>query len=174
VLQLWHPGGNTTTILWIIPCAAYTLADSDPAGAVELLAWAFAYPDTALSWVRQWPLLDRLRAQLHTALGSDSYRAHWETGQALSFDAINTSLQQKFRADLEVEANAAQPRLLTARECEILRLIAAGMTNPQIAARLVIGPGTVKTHTLNIYRKLEVANRTQAIIRAQDLGLLHV
>ena len=48
------------------------------------------------------------------------------------------------------------------------------VTNPQIAAQLVIGAGTVKTHTLNIYRKLEVANRTQAIVHAQELGLLHV
>ena len=46
------------------------------------------------------------------------------------------------------------------------------MTNPQIAGRLVIGAGTVKTHTLNIYRKLEVANRTQAIVRAREAGLL--
>lgn len=45
------------------------------------------------------------------------------------------------------------------------------MTNPQIAAQLVIAAGTVKTHTLSIYRKLEVANRTQAIIRAQEFGL---
>jgi len=52
-------------------------------------------------------------------------------------------------------------------------LMAAGMTNPQIAAQLVIAAGTVKTHTLTIYRKLEVANRTQAILRAQELGLLH-
>jgi ATP/maltotriose-dependent transcriptional regulator MalT len=55
---------------------------------------------------------------------------------------------------------------------EILGLMAAGMTNPQIAAQLVIGGGTVKTHTLHIYRKLEVANRTQAIVRAQALGFL--
>src|SRR5262245_12292727 len=64
-------------------------------------------------------------------------------------------------------------RHLTAREREILGLMAAGMTNPQIAAQLVIGAGTVKTHTLNIYRKLEVANRTQAVVYAQQLGLLH-
>jgi ATP/maltotriose-dependent transcriptional regulator MalT len=61
---------------------------------------------------------------------------------------------------------------LTARENEILGLLAAGMTNPQIAAQLIIGAGTVKTHTLNIYRKLDVANRTQAIVRAQEWGLL--
>jgi ATP/maltotriose-dependent transcriptional regulator MalT len=62
--------------------------------------------------------------------------------------------------------------LLTAREREILALIAMGKSNPQLAAQLIIGAGTVKTHTLNIYRKLEVANRTQAIVRAQELGLL--
>jgi DNA-binding CsgD family transcriptional regulator len=59
-----------------------------------------------------------------------------------------------------------QHYFLTAREREILSLMAAGKTNPQIAAQLIIGAGTVKTHTLNIYRKLEVANRTQAIVRA--------
>jgi len=72
------------------------------------------------------------------------------------------------------DAGAQAPHhFLTAREREILGLMAAGMTNPQIAARLVIGAGTVKTHTLNIYRKLEVANRTQAIVRAQELGILN-
>ncbi len=73
---------------------------------------------------------------------------------------------------IHAAAEASQQRLLTAREREILGLMAAGMTNPQIAAQLIIGAGTVKTHTLNIYRKLEVANRTQAILCAQKLGLL--
>jgi LuxR family maltose regulon positive regulatory protein len=50
--------------------------------------------------------------------------------------------------------------------------MASGMTNPQIASQLVIGVGTVKTHALNIYRKLEVANRIQAILCAQEKGLL--
>jgi len=49
---------------------------------------------------------------------------------------------------------------------------AVGDSNPQIADELVIGAATVKTHTLNIYRKLDAANRTQAIVRAQELGLL--
>ena len=67
---------------------------------------------------------------------------------------------------------ASRQHLLTAREREILGLMAAGMTNPQIAAQLVIAAGTVKTHTLTIYRKLEVANRIQAVVCAQKLGLL--
>ena len=73
---------------------------------------------------------------------------------------------------IHVAAEVSRQHLLTAREREILGLMAGGMTNPQIALQLVIGAGTVKTHTLNIYRKLAVANRTQAIVRAQALGLL--
>ena len=97
---------------------------------------------------------------------------HWEQGKALTFDTINTYLHHAFRAASDAGTEAAHQQLLTAREREILGLMAAGMTNPQIAAQLMIGAGTVKTHTLNIYRKLEVANRTQAIVRAQELGLL--
>src|SRR6185295_11376458 len=42
VLQLAYPDGNTATIMWIVPCVAYTLAETHPEQAVELLAWAFA------------------------------------------------------------------------------------------------------------------------------------
>jgi predicted ATPase/DNA-binding CsgD family transcriptional regulator len=172
VLQLSYPDGNATTIMWIVPCVAYTLTETDPEQAVELLAWVFAYSDTALSWVRHWPLFDRLQARLHAMMDRDSYNMHWEKGKALTFDTITTYLQQEFRIASDAGAEASQQQRLTAREREILRLMAAGMTNPQIAAQLVIGAGTVKTHTLNIYRKLEVANRTQAIVRAQELGFL--
>ncbi len=61
---------------------------------------------------------------------------------------------------------------LTAREREILRLLALGRSNPEIAATLVVAAGTVKAHTNSIYRKLDVANRTQAVVRARELGLL--
>ncbi|MEO7911950.1 MAG: tetratricopeptide repeat protein [Roseiflexaceae bacterium] len=172
VLQLSHPDGNTASIMWIMPCVAYTLAETDPEQAVELLGWIYAHSNTALEWVRHWPLLNRLQAQLHEMIGSAAYQLHWETGQAHSFDTINTYLQTEFRTISEAGAEVTPQQLLTAREREILGLLSAGMTNPQIATQLVIGAGTVKTHTLSIYRKLDVANRTQAIIRAQEQGLL--
>jgi LuxR family maltose regulon positive regulatory protein len=61
---------------------------------------------------------------------------------------------------------------LSERELEVLQLIAEGLTNPEIASRLFLALNTVKGHTRNIYGKLNVHSRTQAIARAQALGLL--
>jgi LuxR family maltose regulon positive regulatory protein len=61
---------------------------------------------------------------------------------------------------------------LSERELEVLQLVAEGLTNPEIASRLFLSLHTVKTHTHNIYGKLNVRNRTEAVARAQVLGLL--
>ncbi|HWT78780.1 MAG TPA: LuxR C-terminal-related transcriptional regulator, partial [Candidatus Methylomirabilis sp.] len=62
--------------------------------------------------------------------------------------------------------------LLTGRELEVLRLIEAGCSNQEIALKLVIALGTVKRHTVNIFNKLDVTSRTQAVARARELGLI--
>lgn len=61
---------------------------------------------------------------------------------------------------------------LSKRELEVLQLIAAGRSNEEVAAELFIAVSTVKTHLINIYGKLEVRRRTQAIARARQLRLL--
>jgi LuxR family maltose regulon positive regulatory protein len=61
---------------------------------------------------------------------------------------------------------------LSERELEVLELIAEGLTNQEIASRLFISLNTVKVHTRNIYGKLGVHHRTQAVARSQELGLL--
>ncbi len=61
---------------------------------------------------------------------------------------------------------------LSERELEVLQLIAKGLTNPEIASRLFLSPHTVKVHAHNIYGKLGVHNRTQAVTRARTLGVL--
>jgi LuxR family maltose regulon positive regulatory protein len=61
---------------------------------------------------------------------------------------------------------------LSEREMEVLRLIALGRTNQEIAHQLIVARGTVKAHTASIYRKLDVDNRTAAVARARQLGLL--
>jgi DNA-binding CsgD family transcriptional regulator len=58
------------------------------------------------------------------------------------------------------------------REFEVLELLAAGRSNKEISAKLNVSPNTVKTHVANLYGKLEVRRRTEAILRARELGML--
>jgi DNA-binding NarL/FixJ family response regulator len=60
---------------------------------------------------------------------------------------------------------------LTEREREVLRLIALGLNNTAIAERLTLSPKTVSNHISNIFNKLQVADRAEAIVRARDAGL---
>ena len=61
---------------------------------------------------------------------------------------------------------------LSERELEVLALIAEGLSNREIAETLYLTVGTVKVHASNIYNKLDVGNRTEAVARARELGLL--
>jgi LuxR family maltose regulon positive regulatory protein len=61
---------------------------------------------------------------------------------------------------------------LSDRELDVLQLIAAGLTNREVASRLFLSLNTVKAHTRNIYGKLNVHSRTQAVARSRELGLL--
>ncbi|MHB9033203.1 MAG: LuxR C-terminal-related transcriptional regulator [Anaerolineae bacterium] len=66
--------------------------------------------------------------------------------------------------------NLAEP--LSQRELEVLHLMALGKSNPEIARQLYLAPGTIKAHAAAIYRKLDVANRTEAVAHARELGIL--
>jgi DNA-binding NarL/FixJ family response regulator len=70
------------------------------------------------------------------------------------------------------DASQALVDPLSTRELEILRLLAGGATNREIALQLFIAEGTVKNHVTNIFSKLDVTDRTRAAIKARELGLL--
>lgn len=93
-------------------------------------------------------------------------------GQALFGPAIATRLMQYFK---ELSAKPAVSDSLfpelTDRELELLRLIAQGLNNQEIAHKLVLSPKTVRNHITNIFSKLQVADRAQAIVRAREAGL---
>jgi len=93
-------------------------------------------------------------------------------GEALFGPAIAKRLMNFFAAPRP----AAPPQIfpeLTNREREVLDLIAHGYNNTEIAARLVLSPKTVRNHVSNVFSKLQVADRAQAIIRAREAGLGH-
>ena len=94
------------------------------------------------------------------------------SGEAIFGPAIAKRLMQFFA----VPPSLAPPQVfpeLTDREREILGLMAQGDSNTEIADRLVLSPKTVRNHISNIFSKLQVADRAQAIIRARDAGLGH-
>jgi DNA-binding CsgD family transcriptional regulator/pimeloyl-ACP methyl ester carboxylesterase len=88
-----------------------------------------------------------------------------------ALDALDAFLGPSVRVRVSPVLNATGESL-SAREAEVLRLLAAGFSNAEIADQLIIAPGTVKTHTARIFRKLDVDNRTRAVARAREFGLL--
>jgi DNA-binding NarL/FixJ family response regulator len=89
-------------------------------------------------------------------------------GEALFGPAIASRLAAFFNAPQPY--SAAFPEL-TAREIDVLTLLADGKSNQEIAAELVISSKTVRNHLSNIFSKLQVADRVQAIIRAREAGM---
>ena len=133
-----------------------------------LLLLAQTSPDPATAFVY-------LRDALELGLPRGYRQVFLNAGEKI-IDPLEACQDIPSVVDLLAELRSTQKdvgdHLLTAREIEILRWMASGLSNPQIGARLYISAGTVKAHTAAIYRKLNAANRAEAIARAKDLGLL--
>jgi DNA-binding NarL/FixJ family response regulator len=111
------------------------------------------------------------RGYLTKDAGADEIRAAVEAvarGEA----ALDPSVQHHVVAALADPASAADlPDELTPREAEVLGLIAEGLTNAEIAERLVVSAATVKTHVNHIFAKAGVRDRAQAVVYAYSHGL---
>jgi DNA-binding NarL/FixJ family response regulator len=92
-------------------------------------------------------------------------------GETVLAPSIAAKLVSGVRAAATTAAAPAPPSL-SPRELEVLRLVADGRSNPVIARMLHIGEATVKTHLIHVFEKLEVNDRTRAVTRAMELGLL--
>jgi predicted ATPase/DNA-binding CsgD family transcriptional regulator len=130
---------------------------------------------------REQPSYERTLAAARSQLGEESFAALWAEGQTMTSEE---ALAAEGRSRSHEQVVAGSPVLLTAqslslsvdgltaREIDVLRLLAVGLTNNQIAARLMISPKTVNIHASSIYKKLEITSRTAATRYAIEHALV--
>ena len=170
-------GGRMTAMLESLAlqaCALDAQSKRDAAVTVLIKALTFAEPEGFVGvFVDEGQVMQQLlsAATRHLATAKDP--------AAIPLNSYVTKLLEAFHdtsSHLETpiskgnRIDLVEP--LTSRELEVLQLIAAGDSNQTIADRLVITVSAVKKHTGNIFGKLNVSSRTQAVARARQLGLL--
>jgi DNA-binding CsgD family transcriptional regulator len=111
---------------------------------------------------------DSTAANLRRVLGATAFDRAAAEGARLTLDQ---AVEYARRARGRRRRPATGWSSLTPTELEVVRLVAEGLTNPQIGARLLISRGTVKTHLSHIYTKLDTTNRAQLAAAATDRGL---
>ena len=120
--------------------------------------------------------VERVRA----SLDEPTFAAAWAEGRlmtleqaiAYALEAHTPPTEQAGKSETASPASPSLPEPLNARELEVLSLVASGLSNREIAGQLFLTVNTVKWYLKGIFGKLQVANRTQAVARAQALGLL--
>ncbi len=125
--------------------------------------------------------IERILTTARAKLGTDAFAAMWAEGRALTLEeAVDEGLRlASSLSDTKLVVspllNASKSNLeepLNERELQVLHLIASGFSNHEIADQLTIALGTVKWHINNLFGKLGVHSRTQAIVRAKELDLV--
>jgi len=151
-MKLWRPKAGIAAL-------------TPMAKAVALYALALAAGAFALQWLEYKYVTRVFAPEIYVVL------------IALGFTALGVwagyRLTQKPAAAAFERNHAAIKSLgLTEKECQVLEFLAAGHANKEIARLLDVSPNTVKTHIANLFQKLEVERRTQAVQKAREMKLL--
>ena len=169
-----------STYLGVLSVAASTTALIDDAElALELVdllePWSAHVAIDTYGWWCVGPVALQL-AELHHLLGNGAAARRYlesATPAAMQLNDVHAlGRSTALAAELRGVGPQAGDTGLTERELEVLRLMAAGSTNPQIAASLSYSLSTIRTDTVSIYQKLSVGGRTEAVLAAIRLGLI--
>ncbi len=173
-IQVARESGDTlTTIPGLEGLAAAAAAQGNHVwaahlwGAAETLREEIGAPLPPVEHVAYY----RAVALSRTQLGAHAFAKAWAEGRTMSPEqvlaapeqvALPASTQEEGPLSPTSVSSPLYPDVLTAREVEVLRVVAQGLTNEQVAERLVISPRTVDTHLTSIYSKIGVSSRTAA------------
>jgi DNA-binding CsgD family transcriptional regulator len=132
-----------------------------------ILIWALvlAVGAFALQWLEFQYLARRFSFQIYVGLIGTAFAVG---GVLLGWRLSARALSGPFARNTAAQASLG----LTGQEMKVLERLAAGQSNKEIARSLGLSPNTVKTHLANLFAKLEVARRTQAVGKARDLQLI--
>ena len=116
---------------------------------------------------------ERTQAALRARLGGAAFTEAWMSGRSLPVDEVLAEATALTDAVVDTSPVPSSPRLpggLSEREAEVVRLLAAGLSNAEIADRLFLSPHTVRAYLHRIYAKLEIGTRAEAVRYALERG----
>jgi DNA-binding CsgD family transcriptional regulator len=172
-LHLWRIHVGRHRVAHALRSLAMLEADRDHliqainlAGAAATLSPSLRYDH--LQWVPGW--FDSRLEEIRATIGDEQYSSAWTEGTLLSVDEAVALLSASPPAS---KSTSGQRGSLSPRGREVLRLVAAGRTNTEIASLLGIGHRTVEHHLTNAYAALDARGRAEAVKRAIEAGLLN-
>ena len=159
----------------MVGIASISAAHGNPDQAARLLGAVNAALESGSYKTRLGLLMDVFEtavAAVRVQLAEETFNSAWKAGNTMPLEQAITCALEDELPPIEKETSQPLPEPLSPREFDVLRLLGDGFSNAEIAQKLFISVATVKVHTRSIYGKLNVNNRTQAILQAQKLNLL--
>jgi DNA-binding CsgD family transcriptional regulator len=176
-LPLFHAIGDKAGVAWGLQALAETASEGAPATAARLYGGAEAVRET-IGWsfsTRERVAYEQAVGMLLARMPPAAFEEEWAAGRATPIEQLLAEVDAVSIDPPPEPANGSRrgclPSGLSAREAEILRLVAAGLTNGQIASALHLSPHTIDTHLRRIYRKVGARSRSAATRVAIEQGL---